>query len=401
MANPFNWLNDELASLESRSLVRERREVQTLAGGRCQLDGKELWNFAGNDYLGFVNDPAVIAAAQDALREGVGAGASALVTGRTHWHAELEQHLAEFKETEAAILFPTGFAANFGTIVSLVGPDDVVFCDRLNHASLVDGARHSKARFRVYPHCDMNALRAELEKSTEYRRRLIVTDSLFSMDGDVAPLTELASLAEQFDAMLLVDEAHATGIFGDRGTGLLEAQNVKSEHVVAVGTLSKAMGAQGGFVAGSEQLCDRLWNSARTSMFSTALAPPMCAAALASLKLIETEPHRREWLLAASQKVTQELRSQGWEIPETVDGPIIPVLTGTPENTIRLSKKLQQQGILVAAIRPPTVPQGKSRLRISMSYAHGEEGVEALIQAFAKFASLIEPPTSSGRQNIP
>ncbi len=389
VANPFNWLNDELASLETRSLVRGRREVQSLAGGCCQIDGRKLWNFAGNDYLGFVRDPVVIAAAQDALNEGVGAGASALVTGRTHWHAELEQRLAEFKGTEAAILFPTGFAANFGTIVSLVGSEDIVFCDRLNHASLIDGARHSKARFRVYPHCNMNALRTELEKSAEFRRRLIVTDSLFSMDGDVAPLAELTSLAEQFNSMLLVDEAHATGIFGDRGTGLLEAQNVKSGNVVAVGTLSKAIGAQGGFVAGSQSFCDWLWNTARTSMFSTALAPPICAAAQASLKLIETEPHRREWLRSASLRVVEALRSQEWEIPDGVDGPIIPVLTGTPENTIKLSKQLQQQGLLVAAIRPPTVPQGKSRLRISLSHAHGEEGVEALIQAFEKFMSPI------------
>ncbi len=383
VTNSFNWLDDEIASLESRSLVRERREVQSLTAGRCQVDGNELWNFASNDYLGFANDPAVIAAARDALKEGVGAGASALVTGRTYWHAKVEQRLAEFKGTESAILFPTGFAANIGTIVSLVGPEDIVFCDRLNHASLVDGARHSKARFRVYPHCDMNALKTELEKSTDYRRRLIVTDSLFSMDGDVAPLAELASLSEQHDAMLLVDEAHATGVFGDQGTGLLEAQNVKSQNVVAVGTLSKAIGAQGGYVAGSRSLCDWLWNTARTNMFSTALAPPMCAAASESLRLIESEPHRREWLHSASQRVVETLRSQGWEIPDKVDGPIIPVLTDTPENTLNLSKKLQQQGILVAAIRPPTVPQGKSRLRISLSYAHRDEGVDALVQAFA------------------
>ena len=218
--------------------------------GRCRQNGDLLWNFAGNDYLGLADHPDVIAAAQQALSAGLGARASALVSGRTSWHARLEEKLAEFKKTESAILFPTGFAANFGTIHALIGPEDVVFSDRLNHASLIDGARSSRARFRVFPHKDLSVLKKELQKSQEFRRRLIVTDSLFSMDGDVAPLPALAELAEKFNALLLVDEAHATGLFGKTGAGLIEELGIDSAHLIHVGTLSKAIGAPGRICSG-------------------------------------------------------------------------------------------------------------------------------------------------------
>ncbi len=386
MTSPFDWIADELHSLEERSLIRARRKVQPLAGGRCEVDGQVLWNFSGNDYLGLADDPLVMTAVKNELKSGTGVGAraSALVTGHTPLHSKLEDRLAEFKGTEAAILFPTGFAANFGTVTSLVGPEDVIFCDRLNHASLIDGARHSRARFRVYPHCELSTLRKELEKSGDFRRRLIVTDSLFSMDGDVAPLSDLAILAEEFDAMLLVDEAHATGVFGERGSGLLEAQQVKSENIVSVGTLSKAVGAQGGFVAGSRILCDWLWNTSRTSMFSTALSPVLCAAALAALERIQNQPRRRRDLLSRSESIKLELQLQGWTVPESVVGPIIPVIVGEAERAIHLASELQTLGVLVAAIRPPTVSKGTARLRISISLAHEEAGLRCLLENFHK-----------------
>ncbi|QDT34478.1 8-amino-7-oxononanoate synthase [Thalassoglobus polymorphus] len=384
MTSPFDWIADELHSLEEQSLIRSRRKVQPLSGGRCEVDGQKLWNFSGNDYLGLADDPIVTTAVIDELKNGTGIGAraSALVTGRTPLHSKLEKRLAEFKGTEAAILFPTGFAANFGAVTSLVGPEDVVFCDRLNHASLIDGARHSRARFRVYPHCELSTLRKELEKSGNFRRRLIVTDSLFSMDGDVAPLSDLAKLAEEYDAMLLVDEAHATGVFGERGSGLLEAQQVKSENILSVGTLSKAVGAQGGFVAGSKNLCDWLWSTSRTSMFSTALSPVLCAAALASLERIQSQPRLRRDLLSRSENIKLELQSQGWTVPESVIGPIIPVIIGEAERTIHLASELQALGVLVAAIRPPTVSKGTARLRISISSAHAEAGLRCLLESF-------------------
>ncbi|SFJ65036.1 8-amino-7-oxononanoate synthase [Planctomicrobium piriforme] len=377
------WISElatELAGLDEQGRRRVRREVLPLPGGRCSIHGKTLWNFAANDYLGIADDPrlrdAAIAAIQTA---GLGARASALVTGRTPWHAQLEERLARFKRAEAAILFPTGYAANVGTIAALVGSDDVVLCDRLNHASLIDGCRLSRAKLQVIAHADPSAYEKQLALASGFRRRLIVTDSVFSMDGDYAPLTALAALAEQYDALLLIDEAHATGVNGQHGTGLQEQLGVHSPRIISVGTLSKAAGLQGGFVTGSQTLIDWLWNSARTQMFSTALSIPVCAAAIAALDIIEAEPQRREWLAQASRHVITQLRSQGWQVPDSAQGPIIPIIIGDEAETMRLAGELERHGLLIAAIRPPTVPKGTSRLRISLSHAHGEEAIETLI----------------------
>lgn len=383
--DPFAWISQELNSLDAARLRRDRRIVEPLPEGRCRIDSREYWNFAGNDYLDLAGAPrvkgAAIAAVEDA---GVGSRASALVTGYTPWHAALEAKLASFKRADAAILFPTGYAANVGTIAALAGQGDVVFCDRLNHASLVDGCRLSGAKLRVYPHRDLDKLASELTKARDFPRRLIVTDTLFSMDGTQAPLEELVGLAEIHNAILLADEAHATGLYGDRGTGLVEANQIPCSRVVSVGTLSKALGAQGGFVTGSQPLIDWLWNSSRTQMFSTALAPAMCAAATAAIEIVEQEPQRRWWLRDAWRRTINTLREQGWTIPQNVDSPIIPVLVQEPDTVLRLRDELQWRGIYVAAIRPPTVPHNTSRLRISLSYAHGDLGIDALLSAFAE-----------------
>ncbi|TWT56710.1 8-amino-7-oxononanoate synthase 2 [Thalassoglobus neptunius] len=381
---PYDWIDEELTRLDQKTLRRRAREVVPISGGQCEIDGKRLWNFSGNDYLGLASHPSVIAAARSALESGVGARASALVSGRTNWHVELEQKLAAFKKTEAAILFPTGFAANFGAITSCVGNEDVVFCDRLNHASLVDGARHSKAKLRIYPHRDFDFLHDELRKSASYRRKLIITDSYFSMDGDIAPLKELGELAETFNAMLLVDEAHATGVFGPTGGGLLEEAELNPDRVICVGTLSKALGSQGGFVVGSQPLCDWLWNTARTGMFSTGLSIPNCAGASAAIDVVIAEPERREWVLRTSTHVREQLRNMNWDVPQDVVGPIIPVIVGSADETLRLTRSLQDEGILVAGIRPPTVPRQSARLRISLSFDHGDESIDALLAAFRR-----------------
>lgn len=268
------WIAAELAALSDAGLQRRRRELRLLSDGWCEIDGRRVCNFAGNDYLGLAHDPRVISAAEAALQEyGVGTGASALVCGRTKWHAKLERTLAEFEGQPAAVLFPTGMAANIGTVAALVGDQDVVFCDRFNHASLVDGCRLSGAKLRVYRHDDLDGLSRHLAQAAGHRRRWIVTDSVFSMDGDLAPLPAVCDLAERFDAALIVDEAHATGVFGEQGRGVCEVMNVEHRVAVRVGTLSKALGTLGGFVAGSEALIAYLWNSARTQMFSTALPP--------------------------------------------------------------------------------------------------------------------------------
>lgn len=382
---PFDWITHELQALDESGLRRVARVCEPLPHGRCRVDGVELVNLASNDYLGLTGDPRVIAAALDATaRYGAGARASALVSGRTPLHAELERALVEFEGTEAAVLFPTGFAANVGAIGGLVEAGDVVFCDRLNHASLIDGCRLSGARLRIYSHRDLAQLSSELDKAQDARRRLIVTDSLFSMDGDAAPLAELFALAQQTQSMLLIDEAHATGVYGANGRGLCEEVGLDGLEYVQVGTLSKAIGSQGGFVAGTEALCDWLRNTARTQMFSTALTPGACGAALESLRLIHQEPDRRERVRDLARQLRAALLATGWKATGEVDCPIVPLIVGEPQAAVSLSQELLRQGFLVPAIRPPTVPRGTSRLRITLTADHTDEDIRRCVEVLKR-----------------
>ena len=390
MSGPLKWIDAELASLECEGLVRRRRQVTSLPAARCLVDGRQLINFASNDYLNLAHDPRVIAAAQRALSEaGVGATASALISGRSGWHVALEERLARFERQPAAVLFPTGFAANVGTICALAGKNDVIFSDRLNHASLIDGCRLSQAQVRIYRHDDLAGLQNELQKGPGKGpgkelgngRRLIVTDSVFSMDGDLAPLPELCDLAERFDAMLIVDEAHATGVFGGSGRGVAELQGVEHRIAVRVGTLSKGIGALGGFVAGPQPLIDWLWNRSRTQIFSTALPPSICAAATEAIRLIETEPERRQRLLQLAVQLRRKIVAAGIETVPHAVGPIVPVMLHTPERAVQVARQLEEEGFLVGAIRPPTVPQGTSRLRITLSSGHDPGDIDRLVAA--------------------
>ena len=382
---PFDWITHELHALDESGLRRRARVCEPLPHGRCRVDGVELVNLASNDYLGLAGHPRVIAAALDATaRYGAGARASSLVSGRTPLHAELEQELAAFEGTAAAVLFPTGFAANVGAIGSLVEAGDVVCCDRLNHASLIDGWRLSGARLRVYSHGDLAQLSSALDKAKDARRRLIVTDSLFSMDGDAAPLAELFALAARSGSMLLIDEAHATGVYGARGRGLCEEAGLDAAAHVRVGTLSKAMGSQGGFVAGSEALCDWIRNTARPQLFSTALTPGACGAALESLRLIHHEPQRRERVRRLARHLRTELQAAGWTPTGAADCPIVPLIIGEPQAAVSLSQELLRQGFLVPAIRPPTVPRGTSRLRISLTADHTDEDIRRCVEAIRR-----------------
>lgn len=380
----LDWLDSELQRLNAHDLLRGRRTIRPLGDGWCEVDGHRCRNFASNDYLNLAGDPRVLDAAQRALSEGgAGATASALICGRTIWHERLEQAIADFEQTETAVLFPTGFAANLGTIAALVGSDDIVFCDRLNHASLVDGCRLSGAKLRVYRHDRLDVLERELDKADSGARRWIVTDSVFSMDGDLAPLADLCDLAERYGAELIVDEAHATGVFGDKGRGVCELSGTESRVAVRIGTLSKAVGCLGGFVACSESLRDWLWNSARTQMFSTALPPYVCAAAMASLQIIRDEPQRRQRLRSLSRQLVEQLRESGLNVPEGVAGPIVPVLLGDAQPAVDAAGRLFDAGFLVGAIRPPTVPQQTSRLRVCMSTAFEEADIDELAAAVA------------------
>ena len=391
MKDALNWLAGELRELSESGLLRHRREFVPSEYGRVLIDGREVWDFASNDYLGLANDPRLIAAAIDAIQShGVGAKASPLVCGRTDQHVRLEQTLAAFEGTEAAILFPTGMAANMGTVSALAREGDVVFCDRWNHASLVDGCRLSGAKLRVYRHDDLPGLKRSIARDSA-RRTFLVTDSVFSMDGDLAPLPELCEIAEEHHAILIVDEAHATGVFGEGGRGVAELQGVDHRIAVRIGTLSKAIGAQGGFVAGSQLLIDYLWNRSRTQIYSTALPPAICAAATAAVEIIQTEPERRQQLQHVSLTFREQLHSEGVEWLAGSVGPIVPIVLNEPNAAIAVASRLLNEGFLVGAIRPPTVPKGSSRLRITRRWGVPEE-------AIAKLARIIGETIAAVRQ---
>lgn len=376
------WMEADLQQIREAGLFRSRRTFQPLAGGRCLLEGRELVNFSSNDYLDLAQDPRLISIATQVLTElGVGARASALVSGRTLWHTRLEAQLAEFEGTETSLLFPSGYAANLGVISAVAQETDTIFCDRLNHASLIDGCRLAGARFRVYRHDRLEKLKRELEKTTAAGRKWIVTDSVFSMDGISAPLPALCDLAEEFGASLIVDEAHGTGVYGARGRGLAEALGVEDRVDIRIGTLSKAVGCLGGFVAGSQTLIDWLWNRVRTQIYSTALPPSICAAACRALEIMQTEPERRRQLQELSQTLRTALQQRPRLTLPASSGPIIPVILSDPAVTMQVAGDLQEAGFLVGAIRPPTVPQGTSRLRISLTCAHQREDLERFLKA--------------------
>ena len=387
---PLDWIDDELARLAAADLRRDIPAPLDQQGPVVEVAGQRLVNFASNDYLGLASDPRLVEAAIAACRtQGVGRGASPLIGGRGSAHALLEQRLAEFEGTAAALLFPSGFAANAGVVPALVEQGDAIFADAKNHASLIDGCRLSRAAIHVYPHGDLAALRQLLERESAARRKLIATDSLFSMDGDVAPLAQLSDLAQQHDAMLLVDEAHATGVFGAHGRGLCEYLGVEGPHVIRIGTLSKALGAAGGFVCGSRSLIEWLANRARSYVFSTAQPASIAAAAVAALDVVQQEPERRGKLLAAAAQLRRRLRELGVALtPPTfvegslaaIDTQIIPLYLGEPAAAVQLSAALRRRGDWVPAIRPPSVPNGQSLLRISLTAAHTAEQITGLIE---------------------
>lgn len=381
----WDWLTAELLRLDDAHLRRPRRVCRPLLDGWCERDGRRLRDFASNDYLNLAGDSRLRVAAETALNDcGMGARASALICGRTIWHERLEQSLTDFEHQPAALLFPTGMAANVGTIAALVGPDDAVFCDRFNHASLIDGCRLSGAKLRIYRHDDLESLERDLARQTAVRRRWIVTDSVFSMDGDVAPLPDLCTLAEQYGAELIVDEAHGTGVFGATGRGVAEWQQAEPRIAVHIGTLSKAIGCLGGFVTGPQDLTDYLWNTARTQMFSTALPPAVCAAAVAALEIIQQQPQLIAELQSRSAFFRNALVARGIPIPEKVCGPIVPVVVGDASHTMHVAAELEKRGFLIGAIRPPTVPNGTARLRITVTLAHDECALTELADAVAE-----------------
>jgi len=370
----FERLTAQLAELGQNGLLRRRLVRESPQGPRIIAEGREYLAFCSNDYLGLANHPVIAQAAIDAvMRYGVGEGGSHLLSGHHALHERLEVKLAEFVEMPRALLFSTGYQANIGAVTALVGPGDAVFSDALNHASLIDGVRLSRARVVRYPHLDLKFLEDALDESQE-RVKLIVTDGVFSMDGDTAPLKGLLELCERHDAWLLVDDAHGFGVLGVEGRGSPAHFGLRSPRLVYVGTLGKAAGVSGAFVAGSAEVVECVLQRARTYIYTTAAPAPLAGALVASLRLIQQDEWRRCHLRRLVGILKEAVGGSAAALAPS-DTPIQPLILGTSAEAVRISTRLREQGILVPAIRPPTVPEGTARLRISLSAAHSEQDV--------------------------
>ena len=375
----------ELAEREAGGLRRSRRLLDSPQRARVTVDGREYLAFCSNDYLGLAADPRLSAAANEGIaRYGVGSGASHLILGHSTAHHELEEALARFVRQPRALLFSTGYMANMGVVSALTGRGDAIFADRLNHASLNDAALVSRAAFKRYAHNDLDTLE-RLLKTTPARRRLIVTDAVFSMDGDIAPVAALLELCERHDAYLFIDDAHGFGVLGEAGRGTLAHCHVASKRIIYMATLGKAAGVAGAFVAGDETLIETLIQNARTYIYTTATPPLLAHALLTSLQIMATEEWRRERLRALVAQLTAGLAAAPWQLMHS-DTPIQPLLIGGNDEALALSATLAAAGLLVPAIRPPTVPQGTARLRISLSADHEAADVARLVETLVAAA---------------
>ncbi len=372
-----------LEKIRASGLWRSLRRVDGPTGAEYAIDGKTVLGFCSNDYLGLAADPRVRAGAIRAVEQyGAGSGGSRLISGNLAIHEELEARLAAFKGTQAALLYNSGYHANIGIITALVGPDDHIYSDALNHASLIDGCRLSRATVRVYRHGDVQHLSDLLAADADKPgKKLVVTDSLFSMDGDLAPLPEIVPVAHKYGAEIMVDEAHGTGVFGKNGRGVVDHFNLRWAVGVQMGTLGKSLGSFGAYVAGRRELIDLLVNRSRSFIFTTALPPAAAGAALASLDILEQEPQRiaKLWQLTAAYRAA--LRKAGHRA--LGESPIVPLVLGAPEEAVAASQRLFERGYHMQAIRPPTVPEGTSRLRTTVTAAHTEAQVLGAAQAIA------------------
>ena len=386
--NAHGAIQKELQDLKNSSLYRTLKSVAGEQGPVLTVDGREVLNFSSNNYLGIANHPDLAAAAKQAIdRYGCGSGASRLISGNMVLHEELECKLAEFKGTEAALVFNSGFQANTGLLSTLAGEGDVIFSDALNHASIIDGCRLSRATTVVYAHCDLDRLEQELKGAANCRRRLIVTESIFSMDGDEAPLAGIVDLAEKHGAMVMVDEAHATGLFGAAGAGVVAKLGLGDRVLVQMGTLGKALGGFGAYVAGSGVLRELLINRCRSFIFTTSLPPAVMAMAIAAIDLVKREPERRETLWNHFRSMTEGLRALGFEVGAS-SSPILPVIIGDADACMRYSERLLERGVFDQGIRPPTVPPGTSRLRITLMATHTRLHIDRALKVLEAVRAL-------------
>ncbi|MBW1918364.1 MAG: 8-amino-7-oxononanoate synthase [Deltaproteobacteria bacterium] len=384
-------LVQELQALESQHLRRHLQVIDAvLPDGWVRVGDRELLNLSSNDYLGLSQDERLIAAAQQAAaRWGTGSTASRLIAGNYALHAEVEAQVAAFKGTARAALFNTGYMANVGIIAALMGRGDVIFSDRLNHASIIDGIRLSGAAFYRFRHRDLNHLEELLHKTAGAKNRLIITDTVFSVDGDLAPLRELVELKDRYRVWLMVDEAHATGIWGAKGAGLAEAMGVAEGVEIHMGTFSKALGSFGAYAAGEDSLIEYLYNRARSFIYSTALPPPVLGAIQASLKIVTQEPERRQGLLSQAARFREKLQAAGFNTLNS-ETQIIPVLAGDNRLALEFADRLRQAGIMAVAIRPPTVPPGGARIRFSLAASHAPEALDWAAQVIIQVGQELE-----------
>ena len=372
----------ELQEIKRQGLYRQLRHVEGEQGPTISLDGQEVLNLSSNNYLGLANHPAIRAAAKEAIdRYACGSGASRLISGNMTLHLELEESIAKLKGAEAALVFNSGFQANVGLLSTLVGEGDVIFSDALNHASIIDGCRLSRAEALIYPHCDLDRLESDLRKTQKNSKKLIVTETVFSMDGDIAPVREIADLAARHGAVVMVDEAHATGVFGPNGGGIVEEMGLAGQVLIQMGTLGKALGGFGAYVAGSRNLRDLLINRCRSFIFTTSLPPVVIAMAIAAIDIIKKEPQRRRALRDNSQTLREGLERMGFSLGRS-GSQILPLMVGDSAKCMILAERLLQNGVFAQGIRPPSVPPGTSRLRIVPMATHTREQMEQALRAF-------------------
>lgn len=375
---------DILNELETRGLRRTLTPIDGPQASRIRIDGQEVLNFCSNNYLGLADDARLRQAAADCMKEeGLGCGASRLVCGNMAAHRRLEKKMAEFKGEEACLVFSTGYMANVGIISSVLGREDMIFCDKLNHASMIDGILLSGAPYKRYPHGDMEVLEGLLRKSCAYKRRVIMTDSVFSMDGDIAPLDKIVSLAQKYEAMVMVDEAHALGVLGQHGRGAAEHFGLEDKIDIHMGTFSKAAGAFGAYCCGGAEFISFLINHARSFIYTTAMPPAICAAALKAIEIMEQEPHRRTQLWENTHYLKENLKNTGLDTMDS-QTPIIPILIKDPHLAVKFSGQLFARGIFVQAIRPPTVPVNASRLRVTVMATHTRQDLDFALEQFRK-----------------
>lgn len=384
----YDWLDPEFAAIEQVGLRRRLRTVMSAPTGTIHLDGHDVVLLGSNNYLGLSTHPEVITAAVEATQTfGTGASGSRLISGNSELYTTLESNLAKTKGTEAALVFSSGYAANTSVIPVLAGEGDLILSDALNHASIIDGCRLSRASKKIYQHCDTEHLRTLLSESTAFRRRLIVTDGVFSMDGDIAPLPDICDLAAQYDAMLLVDDAHGFGVLGKNGRGTVSHFGLEGKEIIQMGTLSKAVGALGGYIAGNRTLIALLINRARGFIFTTGLPPATLAAANAALDVIRSSPELRQNLLSHAKRLKTALIDLGYTLLPS-ETQILPLVLGNPQRATSLAEALLTKGVFAPAIRPPAVPTGTSRLRLTVMATHTAAEIQQAIEAFATLSEV-------------